>query len=73
MTINTPNKDLWQIKITDEQLKKVNEHIKSRDLSDEQCQHDNCSDCHGSGVKKNGMKCIHMISCRCKKCSPFKC
>lgn len=35
------------------------------------CLHDSCSECHGTGRRKNGQICIHMISCPCKKCTPF--
>ena len=34
----------------------------------EDCLHSSCSECAGSGVKKNGGACVHMISCRCSKC-----
>lgn len=35
-----------------------------------QCRHKGCSECHGSGRKKNGEICVHMLSCDCKQCSP---
>jgi hypothetical protein len=36
----------------------------------EQCLHDACPECHGSGMKVNGGgACIHGISCPCPKCS----
>lgn len=34
------------------------------------CLHDNCPECIGTGIKKDGSSCIHMISCLCPKCSP---
>ena len=34
------------------------------------CMHDQCSSCHGTGVKLDGTACIHGISCPCLKCSP---
>lgn len=34
------------------------------------CMHDNCSMCHGTGIKIDGSFCVHMISCPCPKCSP---
>jgi hypothetical protein len=35
------------------------------------CLHNNCSDCNGTGQRKDGLgHCIHMISCPCPKCSP---
>lgn len=35
------------------------------------CLHDNCPECHGTGVKRGGGACIHMIACQCRKCSPW--
>jgi hypothetical protein len=35
------------------------------------CLHKECPKCKGTGWQKNGRICVHMISCRCKKCSPF--
>jgi len=35
------------------------------------CLHNNCTQCHGTGVKKNGQPCHHMISCPCDICSPW--
>lgn len=35
------------------------------------CLHDGCPECHGTGIKKDGSMCIHMISCPCPKCSPW--
>lgn len=34
------------------------------------CLHSKCSECGGSGVKKNGDLCLHFLSCSCKKCNP---
>ena len=34
------------------------------------CMHDQCVDCIGTGVKKTGGSCVHMISCPCPKCTP---
>lgn len=34
------------------------------------CLHYSCSDCKGTGQKKNGGVCIHMISCLCSNCAP---
>lgn len=38
-----------------------------------ECLHDKCPDCNGTGIKKNGLgSCIHMISCKCPKCNPYR-
>ena len=33
------------------------------------CSHDECIECLGTGIKRNGSQCVHMISCRCPKCN----
>lgn len=33
------------------------------------CLHDGCTECIGTGIKKDGSPCVHMISCTCPKCS----
>lgn len=35
------------------------------------CSHDECDECHGTGINKLGRPCVHMISCRCPKCQPY--
>lgn len=34
------------------------------------CMHDQCTECHGTGIKFNGGACVHGLSCPCPKCSP---
>ena len=45
------------------------------DISDgkvTECLHDNCPSCGGTGKRKDGLgMCVHMISCPCRKCSPW--
>ena len=36
----------------------------------QQCLHDLCPTCHGTGRDDMGRICVHMISCPCPKCSP---
>lgn len=56
------------------QLKERQEnHLKSitqRAKSWRPCLHDQCSECHGTGLTAFGGICIHSISCPCPKCSP---
>lgn len=35
------------------------------------CRHDGCSECHGTGIRKDGSTCVHMISCDCPRCRPY--
>lgn len=37
------------------------------------CLHNQCNQCHGTGIKLDGSKCIHYLSCPCPKCSPSYC
>jgi hypothetical protein len=41
-----------------------------RDVNWQPCMHDNCPECLGTGRKRDGSTCIHMISCPCPKCTP---
>lgn len=34
-----------------------------------ECLHKSCPECKGTGKKKNGEMCIHMISCPCPRCN----
>lgn len=36
----------------------------------QKCLHKGCSECHGTGRKKDGTICIHHISCPCPRCTP---
>lgn len=47
-----------------------NEILKKWFEKKEPCMHDSCTECHGTGVKKDGSFCVHFISCPCPKCSP---
>lgn len=35
------------------------------------CLHDACPECVGTGRRKDGSTCVHMISCPCPKCTPY--
>lgn len=37
---------------------------------DVECLHLLCPECRGTGKKKDGTICIHMISCSCLRCNP---
>lgn len=38
---------------------------------EEKCRHNSCKECHGTGTKKDGTTCLHIISCKCKKCNVY--
>lgn len=39
---------------------------------EQRCLHKGCKECQGTGRKRDGTMCVHMISCPCPKCSPAK-
>lgn len=53
------------------QYKSVEEMNKAIGIfqDDQKCLHKSCPDCEGSGRKKNGQLCVHMISCPCRRCT----
>ena len=34
------------------------------------CQHNQCRSCVGTGIRKDGSRCAHAISCPCARCTP---
>lgn len=36
------------------------------------CAHQQCPSCKGMGVKENGARCVHSISCPCPRCKRVK-
>ncbi len=55
-----------------ELLRRQEEHLRQiNDLRWQSCLHDGCTQCLGTGIKKNGTACIHHIGCSCPKCNPF--
>ena len=61
-------------KIYDEHIKqKQKEHlndIQNNPTAWRPCMHEQCPDCVGTGIKKDGSVCIHGIACPCPKCTP---
>lgn len=33
------------------------------------CLHDACPNCIGTGIRKNGQRCVHHLVCPCPKCT----
>jgi hypothetical protein len=52
-----------------EKQKKHLENVKNRRWKP--CRHDGCPECHGTGIKKDGTQCVHMLYCDCPKCVPY--
>lgn len=54
----------------EEHFKNINRNFGINDENWQPCMHDQCPECLGTGIKKNGGMCVHMLSCSCPKCSP---
>ena len=54
----------------EEHLKKVKKFRWDED-STERCAHNACSSCVGTGIRIDGSVCVHWISCRCRRCTPY--
>jgi len=48
----------------------IAEITRRNDLNWRPCLHDSCPECIGTGLRRIGGSCIHMISCPCPKCTP---
>ena len=51
-----------------EHFKKI---FENREDNWKPCAHEQCPQCHGTGIKVDGSPCIHYISCSCPKCRPM--
>lgn len=54
----------------EEHKKKHLEHLENMDKQSDNCLHDNCTKCFGTGRKSDGSMCMHGIACPCRKCTP---
>ena len=54
----------------EEHLKNVR-RFRGYDVPNIRCAHDACPECIGTGVKSDGSRCVHMISCSCPRCTPY--
>ena len=54
------------------ELKKLREmHPLKTIKAPSDCLHNQCTICHGTGLKEDGSTCLHGISCPCPKCNPI--
>ena len=49
-----------------EHLRQVQTNVRSRPSD---CLHNRCTECIGTGIRKDGRPCIHHISCPCGRCN----
>ena len=64
--------DEYQKQVSERQRKHLEAVRSNLERSLQPCLHNNCNKCCGTGIRKDGTACIHMISCPCAKCSPIR-
>ena len=61
-----PDEDLKRRQ--EDHLKQVRRQTRNRPSD---CLHNRCILCIGTGVKKNGDRCVHFLSCPCGRCRKY--
>ena len=67
---NNTDREQYERDLRDRQRQHL-DNVLNRGRPWQPCMHDNCSSCLGTGVKHDGSRCVHMISCPCPKCTPW--
>jgi hypothetical protein len=65
------NRDQYEKELKERQKKHLDSIQSKQESYWRPCMHDQCAECHGTGIKINGGSCIHGIACSCPKCSPY--
>ena len=65
-TLSTSHKPL--VERQREHLRRVQENF-GVPYNPEDCMHNHCTECVGTGVRTDGSPCIHGISCPCARCT----
>jgi len=61
-------------KIIDSGMDRKTKHLRKimKRINKQSCLHDGCSTCCGTFIRLDGTACVHMLSCPCSKCSPWR-
>ena len=65
------DRDQYDLDLRRRQKKHLEQVKQIKDLYWRPCLHDQCPDCVGTGIKKDGSICVHNISCPCPKCTLY--
>lgn len=65
------DKEQYERDLRRKQSQHLQEVKKSQETPFQPCMHDQCTECHGTGVTSRGTHCVHYISCTCPKCSRY--
>lgn len=69
ISASTPDRDAYEADLKRRQAEHIR-NVQGNNIPWQPCMHDQCTECHGTGVKITGGTCVHMISCHCPKCTP---
>lgn len=64
------DREIHERELAERQRRHLENVFRQNDNSWRPCMHDQCTQCHGTGVKYDGSPCIHYLSCPCPKCTP---
>jgi len=66
-------KKVWEIQHEKDLAERQQQHLQNilgnKEGNWRPCMHDQCTSCHGTGIKHDGSMCVHCISCPCPKCT----
>ena len=65
----TPDRESYERELRERQRKHL-ESVRNGGRPWKPCLHDQCPQCHGTGITRFG-PCVHGISCDCPKCSTW--
>ena len=47
------------------------QRLTGTDSEHQRCAHDHCTECHGTGINRQGLPCIHGLVCTCRRCNNY--
>ena len=65
------NQDIYEKELRARQEAHINNSMLGRNMAWKPCAHDQCTNCHGTGLDAFGSMCIHSIACDCPKCRRY--
>lgn len=62
------NREAYERELKERQRKHLESLQQANDAQWKPCMHDQCQQCHGTGISARGV-CVHSVACDCPKCS----
>ena len=63
------NKEKYERELKEKQRAQLEGVRKRLEANWTPCKHDECTECFGTSIKRNGTVCSHYLVCNCPKCS----